>query len=146
MELGRYAEAEKLLRESLDIWRRVAGPENWWVPNTTKDLARVLSLEGRHAEAEKLARDAIDVSRRVFGPEDPLTAWSVYNLGAIELRKGNRPEALSLLRQAVDHGLSPSNGLDLENDEDLKSLHNDPRFITLVAYVKERAAATKTSN
>jgi len=88
MELGRYAEAEKLLRESLDIWRRVAGPENWWVPNTTKDLARVLSLEGRHAEAEKLARDAIDVSRRVFGPEDPLTAWSVYNLGAIELARG----------------------------------------------------------
>ena len=55
----------------------------------------------------------------------------------------NGTEALSLLRQAVDHGLSPSDALGMEKDPDLKSLHGDPRFIPLVAYVKEREAAAQ---
>jgi tetratricopeptide (TPR) repeat protein len=142
-ELGHYAEAEKLLRESLDTWRRVGGPENWWVVKTMKDLALVLSREGRYVEAEKLATDSTNISRRVFGPENPLTASSVYNLGAIEARRGHRPEALSLLRQAVDHGLPPSDVLAMENDPDLESLHSDPRFIAMVANVKQRAAAAQ---
>ena len=58
---------------------------------------------------------------------------------------GNRPEALLLLRQAIDHGLPPSAAVEMENDPDLKSLHRDPRFIALVAYVKERATAAAKS-
>jgi hypothetical protein len=45
--------------------------------------------------------------------------------------------ALSLLREAVAHG----QGLQLETDPDLKSLHSDPRFNALVAKAKEQAAA-----
>jgi eukaryotic-like serine/threonine-protein kinase len=145
MNGGHYAEAEKLLRESLDIWRRIRDPENWWVLKTMKDLALVLSREGRYAAAEKLARDTINISRRVFGLENPLTASSVYNLGGIEARVGNRSEALSLLRQAVDNGLPSSDALAMESNPDLKSLYRDPRFITMVADAKERAAAAPSS-
>jgi hypothetical protein len=45
------------------------------------------------------------------------------------------------LRQALDHGLFPTGALGMEKDLGLKSLHGDPRFVALVAYAKERAAA-----
>jgi tetratricopeptide (TPR) repeat protein len=111
-----------------------------------KDLALVLSREGRYTEAEKLARDAINISLRVFGPENPLTASSVYNLGGIEARKGNQAEALPLLRQALDHGLPSRDGLAMESNPDLESLHNDSRFITLVAYAKNARPQPKHHN
>ena len=140
---GRYPEAEKLGRESLDGHRRVLGPEHPETLNAMGTLALVLSREGRYAEAEKLARDSIDISRRVLGPENSGTAVRVYYLACIEARKGNRSEALSLLRQALDHGLAISWGLGMDTFPDLKSLHNDPRFIAMVADAKQRAAAAQ---
>jgi tetratricopeptide (TPR) repeat protein len=142
---GRYAEAEKLHRETVDLRRRILGPEH---PDTLKsvtNLAIVLTREGRYAEAEKLDRETLDISRRVLGPDHPQTAASIYNLGVIAANRGNRTEALSLLRQALDHGLFPTAALGMEKDPGLKSLQGDPHFITLVAYAKQRAAATKTS-
>jgi len=44
------------------------------------------------------------------------------------------------LQEAVDHGLSPNQALHMEKDDNLKFLHGDPRFDTLVAHAKERAA------
>jgi hypothetical protein len=43
----------------------------------------------------------------------------------------------------VDHGIAPQADLGMQNDDDLKALHGDPRFATLVAHAKERAAAQK---
>src|SRR5216684_4049298 len=141
---GRYTEAEKLDREALDLRRRVLGPEHPATLETMRDLSVDLSRERRYAEAEKLIGDTINLSRRILGQENQFTASTVYCLGGIEARKGNRPKALSLLRQALDTGLNPSDALEMENDPDLTSLHNDPRFIAMVAEVKQRAAATKT--
>jgi len=142
---GHYAEAEKLERETLGIQRRVLGPEHRETLASMDNLATVLSREGRNGEAEKLERETLDIQRRVLGSEHPQTAWSLYHLGVIAANKGNKTEAFSLLRQALDHGLPPTGALGMEKDPDLKPLHGDPRFIILVAYAKERAAATKTS-
>lgn len=142
---GRYAEAEKLERESLEGHRRVFGPEHPQTLNTLSTLALVLAREDRYAEAEKLARDSVDISRRVLGPENSNTAVHVYYLACIEARKGNRSEALSLLRQALDHGLAISWGLGMDTFPDLISLHDDPRFIAMVADAKRRNAANPGS-
>jgi non-specific serine/threonine protein kinase/serine/threonine-protein kinase len=143
---GHYAEAEKLYRETLDVERRVLGPEHprtLWLMN---NLANVLTDEGRYAEAEKLFRKTLDIRRRVLGPESPDAASSTYNLSCIAARQGRRDEALSLLREAVDHGLRPGADLGMDTDPDLKSLHGDPRFAALVAHAKERAAAAQKRN
>lgn len=50
-------------------------------------------------------------------------------------------EAMSRLQQALDHGLPKARALAMENNPDLKSLHGDPRFVAMVARVKERAVA-----
>ena len=87
-----------------------------------------------------------EIKRRVLGPDNASTAATAYNLGCIASQRGNHTEALSLLRQAIDHGLSPNGDLDMDKDDDLKSLHGDPRFVALVAYAKERATAAQKSN
>ena len=48
------------------------------------------------------------------------------------------------MQQSLDHGLPKIRTLEMEYDPDLKSLYRDPRFITMVADAKERAATTKT--
>ncbi|HEV2350979.1 MAG TPA: tetratricopeptide repeat protein [Terriglobia bacterium] len=140
---GHYAEAEKLDRETLDVKRRVLGPEHPDTQNSMRNLAFDMAGEGRYTEAGKLLQASLDIKRRVLGPDNPSTAATVYNLGCIAARRGNRTEALSFLRQAIDHGLSPSGEQGMEKDDDLKSLHGDSRFVSLVAYAKERAAAAQ---
>ena len=141
MDQGRYAEAEKSLREILEIKRRVLGPEHPSTLDTMNSLAVDFMDQSRYAEAEKLTRETLEIQRRVLGPESPGAALSIYNLGCLAARQGRRDEALSLLGQAVDHGLGPSLDLQMETDPDLKSLHGDPRFTVLVVHAKERAAA-----
>jgi serine/threonine protein kinase len=146
LDEGRPAEAEKLYREATDIARRVLGPEH---PDTAlymNDLANTLSDEGHYQEAEKLNREALEIRRRIFGPDQPVTASSVYNLACLAALMGRRDEALTLLSQAVDHGLGPDLDLGILQDSDLKSLHGDPRFDTLVKHAQERAAAAQKLN
>jgi hypothetical protein len=110
------------------------------------NLASILDSEGHYAEAEKLYRETLVLQRRVLGPENPYTAISTYNLGAAAAHQGRDAEAISLLRESVDHGLPPPYALAIEKDTDLKSLYGDPRFVALVAHVKERAAASQKPN
>ena len=146
VDLGHYAEAEKLFREAIDIERRVFGPEH---PETLKlmsNLANVLIGEGRYDEAEKLFCETLDIQRRVLAPESPDAAISTYNLGSVAAHRGRRDEARSLLREAVDHGLPAYADLGMDKDPDLKSLHGEPRFAALIAHAKERAAAVQKPN
>ena len=140
---GNYIEAEKLGRETLEIQRRVLGPEHPSTLMSMGNLAYALMSEGRLADAEKLIRDTLNISRRVLEPGHPYTADFTYNLGLIALRKGKRDEALAHLQEAVDHGLAPGHDLVIGQDPDLSPLHGDARFDALVAHAKERAAATQ---
>jgi Tetratricopeptide repeat len=61
---GRYPEAEKLQRETLEIRRRVLGPEH---PDTLASmnlLAGILLYEGHEVEAEKLERETLAIRRQ----------------------------------------------------------------------------------
>ena len=69
MEEDRYAEAEKLFRETLDIQRRVLGPEHPNTLNTLELEAINISREGRYGDAEKLFREAIQTAGKANQPE-----------------------------------------------------------------------------
>jgi non-specific serine/threonine protein kinase/serine/threonine-protein kinase len=102
MRQARYAEAEKLDRETLDTQRRVLGPEH---PDTLKsmnNLATLLVGEGRYAEAEKLDRETLELERRVFGPEHPDTLALLGNLANVLSGQGRYAEAERLYREALD--------------------------------------------
>jgi serine/threonine protein kinase len=138
---GRYAEAAKLLREVLGIERRVFGPDHPETLRTMDNLANALSELGQYDEAERLEKENIDQLKRLYGARDASTSNAAYNLACIYARQGRREEALSYLRESIDIGLSVHNGLHVAEDEDLKSLHGDPRFEALAAEAHKQALA-----
>jgi non-specific serine/threonine protein kinase/serine/threonine-protein kinase len=140
---GRHAEAERAYRETLEIERRLKGPEHPDAVDLMNNVAVTLAEEGRYAESKEIFRETLEIRRRVLGPKHPKTAETLYNLGCVAAMSGDRDEALSLLREAIDHGLPPNYDLELNGDDDLKSLDGDPRFVALVAHAKERAALQK---
>lgn len=142
---GQYADAERVYREILPIHSHVLGPEHANTLILRDSLASALAKQARYQEAEALFRENRAIQKRVLGPEHPYTATSTYNLACLAAMQGRPDEALSLLKQALDHGLAPRMALNLENDEDLASLHRDPRFIALVAGAKKSAAGPKAN-
>ena len=129
---GRYAEAEKLDRETLDIQRRVLGIEDPDTLRSMNSLASVLDEDGRYAEAEKLDHETLDIQRRVLGPEHPGTLTSMSNLANVFWSEGRYAEAEKLGRETLDirrrvlglgHPETLSSMMILASD-----LHHDGRF------------------
>jgi non-specific serine/threonine protein kinase/serine/threonine-protein kinase len=138
---GRNAEAEKLYRRSVEITQRVLGPEHPETLAAINDLANALSDEKQYTESEALNRQVLEIRRRLYGPNAPVTESSVYNLACLAALTGRKDEALSLLREAVEHGY-PADPAEVESDDDLKSVNDDPRFKQIVADARQRTAAS----
>ena len=138
-EEGHNAEAERLFRETLDIQRRVLGSDHPDTLDSIELLAMVLAREGRYGEAETLYDEAVQRASKAQAKGLLGLAW--YNFACGAAVAGHRDEALEYLRRAVD--LGSEYALDMDTDNDLKSVHGDPRFTALVAHAKERAAAAQ---
>jgi serine/threonine protein kinase len=135
--MGRYAEAENIYRETLPIQSRVLGPEH---PDTLvlrESLAIAVAKQKRYQEAEGIYAETLVLIRRVYGPNHPTTAGSIYNIACLEAVQGHHDKALSFLNDALDHGLNVNVVRGIESDEDLQSLHGDPRFAALVARARK---------
>jgi hypothetical protein len=59
-EQGRYAEAEKLCRETLNIRSRVLGPEHPDTAMSAYELSGLLARQGRRSEALSFLQQAVD--------------------------------------------------------------------------------------
>jgi non-specific serine/threonine protein kinase/serine/threonine-protein kinase len=130
-ELGRSVEAENLYRNALAIQSRVLGKEHPDTLTTMTDLASVLMREGRYDEASQLLAATLAARRRLLGENHPDTAATLYELARLAALRSDRAKALDWLRQAVEHGYKASGGI--SEDPDLKTLHGDPAFDSLVA-------------
>jgi eukaryotic-like serine/threonine-protein kinase len=100
--LGLYPRAQVLQQRSMDIQRRVLGPEDPETLKSANSLAILLDRQGHHAEAEKLYRETLDISRRVLGPEHPITLGSMNNLATLLYHEGHYAEAEKLQRETLD--------------------------------------------
>ena len=98
---GHNADAERLDRETLDIQRRLLGPEDPDTLNSMSSLAGILYREGHNAEAEKLFRETLDIERGVRGPDNPDTLNSMSNLAEVLSREGHYAEAETLDRATL---------------------------------------------
>lgn len=136
----RYVEADKLLRQAIEIKLRVAGPENLSTIHYMMNEASVRANMGELDESEKSLRQLLELEHRVLGPNQPEVAITVYELATVSAKRGRTDEAISLLKQAIDIGLRPVEALQMGKDPDLKALQGNPRFAALVAKAKERAA------
>ena len=139
---GQYGESEKLNREILEIRRRVLGPKHANTLSAMNNLAVDLSHEKRYREAEKLFREAIQAAGQANHPDVLDDLW--YNFACAAAVAGRHNEALEYLGHAIDVGFSNADAMAADND--LKSLHGDPRFAALVAKARQPASAVQKSN
>src|SRR5471030_2344871 len=131
----RYQEAEPLFREVLETQRRILGPEHQDTLQTMSDLGGTYFREHRYTDADRVYREALSIARKV--PNNNVMAMLFYNRACWAAIQGRRQAALADLRQAVDYGIKGAN--EMADDEDLKSLHGDPRFNAILAEVRKRA-------
>jgi len=143
---GKYGEAERILSEVVPLSSRVFGPEHPDTLNFKNGLAFTVARQGRYAEAEQLYAGTRAIQGRTLGPNDRATANSTYNMACLEALQGHKERALMLLQEAVGHGLEPRIEREIANDDDLKSLHGDPHFSSLVAQARSAMDAKEFSH
>jgi len=120
--LGLYPRAESLLQRSVEIRRRVLGPDNPDTLTSMHDLAGAIRWQGRLPEAEKLSREVLDRRLRLLGPDHPATLASMEMLGLILNDEHHGAEAEKLVRQVLEayrRTLGPSDGATLNAENSL---------------------------
>jgi tetratricopeptide (TPR) repeat protein len=99
--LGLYARAEALVAQSLDVERRLLGPDDPGVLRSMALLGGIYGREARYREAEELTREAVDRQRRVLGAEHQDTLNSLSTLATILSVQGRYAAAEQLQRDAL---------------------------------------------
>jgi len=99
--MGRRAEAEALIRETLAGRRAHHGEAHPLVARSMVRLAELLGDRGALTEAERLARDAIALRRDRLGDGHVETASAKAVLARISIDAGRAEEAVVLVEEAV---------------------------------------------
>lgn len=81
--LGRHAEAAKVCRAALPVYRRHYGGGDNEVAVTLNNLGCSYARMGRRAEAIACLRRAVELKRRLFGPRSPETLLTRRNLARV---------------------------------------------------------------
>jgi serine/threonine-protein kinase len=99
--LGRLDEAERLLREALQMRQGILGREHPDVAASVADLAGLLMEKGDYRTAEQLSREALAMRRRLLGSESVEVAASLNNLGEILFKQSLYDAAEAQLRESL---------------------------------------------
>src|SRR6056297_3963633 len=99
---GRYAEAEGLCREALEIDRATIGEGYPSYAIRLNNPAGVVEDQGRYAEAEALYREALEIDREGLGEGHPGYAIDLNNLAGVVEDQGRYAEAEGLFREALE--------------------------------------------
>jgi serine/threonine protein kinase len=108
---GEVADAEKLYREALPMWRTFMGNDHRYVANTLDHLAACLSKQGKQAEAESCLRECLAIRRRVVGDKHLSTRKALNSLIELLKKEGKDAEAEKLIRdEAANRDVAEFNG------------------------------------
>ena len=95
-DLGNISRAESLIREALDIQRRVG--DRYREAGSLVNLGNLASRGGRYTEAERLQLDALQITKEVGAKG--MEAGILMNLGNLERHRSEFDSAESYYRQA----------------------------------------------
>jgi serine/threonine-protein kinase len=98
-QIGRFADAEQMLRRALALRKQHLGENNLDVAATLNNLSNVLAQTNRAEEGGRLSRQALEIQRRVLGPNHPEVALT---LAMLSRRTNSLASAESLLGAARD--------------------------------------------
>jgi serine/threonine protein kinase/tetratricopeptide (TPR) repeat protein len=98
---GKYADAADHLKQSLEIRRKVLGPDHRDVANTLTALANVARERGAYEESLNYSRQSLAILERTLGPDHPLVADALTQFGNALKRAGKPNEALEAHQRAL---------------------------------------------
>jgi eukaryotic-like serine/threonine-protein kinase len=100
--LGRYDDAERLLREAIEQREQTFGPESPLAALTRARLGGLLAEHlARYAEAGELFQEALEVQTSVLGIDHPARGEALEGLGLVAERTGDPVRAEAYFREAI---------------------------------------------
>ena len=99
---GDPEEAEKCLREAVEVYRRALGPEHPDLALPLRNLGTLLMLRHDYDDAHQMLTSAYAVWLATKGPEHPDGAQFLFSLGQTEFHRGNFATARDTLQRALD--------------------------------------------
>ena len=106
--LGRFADAEKALKDALQELRQTSGNDNVFVANAENELGEVYSRNGHWAEAADCYKDAYRIYALRLGEEARNTFITRTNLGIVEYKTGHAAAAVQALEPIRAHFMNES--------------------------------------
>ena len=95
------ATAEKLLRQSVELYRRELRPDHPDTLDAMSELGRFLMETDRLDEAGKIFREVLELNRRLRGPTHAYVGNDLENLGRLAFRRGRYDEAAARFDEAL---------------------------------------------
>jgi serine/threonine protein kinase/tetratricopeptide (TPR) repeat protein len=103
-ELGRYPEAEQMLRRAESLYARLPTPGKRFSCELKRSLAGVLSRTGRHDEALIRSREAVALAEEAFGRDDRTTLGALVGLAEECRHTGRFDEAEAIYARCTALG------------------------------------------
>jgi serine/threonine-protein kinase len=100
-KLGKFDQADALLRAALDQRRSIAGAGSADAVESQVELGLLRSDQAKLDEAERLVRDGLEKAKRLRPPDKAATAKAMLALGQVLEARGSFAEAIGVLDQAV---------------------------------------------
>lgn len=107
-KLGKFDQADSLLRSSLDERKRIFGPDHRRVAESLVALGLLRVDQAQWDDAERLVRDGLGMSKRNLPPNHPDIASATLALGKVLAGRGDYAHAIPMLEQVVQLRSSPS--------------------------------------
>jgi tetratricopeptide (TPR) repeat protein len=99
---GDYDQSEKLLQESLAMYRRLMGDRHPYVATALMNLGLVQYRKGNLAEAESTYRQALALQRELLGDVHPNVALTLTHLAYVIYDTGDAQSALQVLGKSLE--------------------------------------------
>ncbi|HMB05209.1 MAG TPA: tetratricopeptide repeat protein [Isosphaeraceae bacterium] len=101
LDQGKFAEAEPLFKQVLNIREKSLGPEHPDVATSLEALGALYAKQGKHAEAETYLKRALAIYEKTLGPDHPHVARCCAKMGLVCCDQGRNDEADSCCNRAV---------------------------------------------
>ncbi|CAN0045546.1 unnamed protein product, partial [Ectocarpus sp. 12 AP-2014] len=103
-EQGKYADADPLYLQAIEIQAKILGPEHQDLATTLNNLAALLEIQGKYVEAEPLYGRATAIWEEALGADHPTVATVLNNRAGLLLSQGKYDDAEPLYVRAIAIG------------------------------------------
>ncbi|MEL6842821.1 MAG: serine/threonine-protein kinase, partial [Bacteroidota bacterium] len=100
-DLGKFAEAERYLRRSLEIKHEIFEPPHSEIAYTLNHMASLFLDQGKFDSAAVYARNSFEQRKAVYGENHIETVASLSNLGHVYQAKGEMDSSLRIKQQTA---------------------------------------------